>query len=143
MKMANCEICKESLSKYKCPVCLVKYCSATCYKEHKASEHCAKQEEQSCSKEAVATPPKQSEKLIVDEESDQLSEDVLNRLKHSEKMLEMLQNKELRDVIKEIDGHTRPPNQLKIAMQFPVFKEFADQCLAICNQSTMDHDTIT
>ena len=64
-------------------------------------------------------------------------------LEHSEKMLEMLQNKELRDVIKEIDGHTRPPNQLKIAMQFPVFKEFADQCLAICNQSTMDHDTIT
>jgi len=54
----------------------------------------------------------------------------------------MLHNKELRDVIKEIDGHSRPPNKLKIAMQFPVFREFADQCLAICDRSTTDNDTL-
>jgi len=56
--------------------------------------------------------------------------------------MEMLQNRELRDVIKEIDRHTKPPSQLKVAMQFPVFREFADQCLAICEQSILDNDTI-
>jgi len=48
----------------------------------------------------------------------------------------MLQNRELRDLIREIDGHGRPPDKLKAAMQLPVFREFADECLAVCDQLT-------
>ena len=56
-------------------------------------------------------------------------------LEHSKKLLEILQNKELRDLIREIDGHNKPPDKLKIAMQLPVFREFVDECLAVCDQS--------
>ena len=49
----------------------------------------------------------------------------------------MLQNKELRDLIREINGHSRPPDKLKIAMYLPVFREFVDECLAVCDQSTL------
>ncbi|XP_068651258.1 uncharacterized protein [Aristolochia californica] len=31
----QCEICKEAQSKYKCPSCLVPYCSLACFKKHK------------------------------------------------------------------------------------------------------------
>ena len=57
-------------------------------------------------------------------------------LEHSKKLQEILQNKELRDLIREIDGHSKPPDKLKIAMQLPVFREFVDECLAVCDQST-------
>ena len=59
-------------------------------------------------------------------------------LGHSRKLQEILQNKELQDLIREIDGHSRPPEKLKIAMQLPVFREFVDECLAVCDQSNDD-----
>nr|POE68367.1 zinc finger hit domain-containing protein 3 [Quercus suber] len=31
----KCEVCNEALSKYKCPSCLVPYCSLVCFKKHK------------------------------------------------------------------------------------------------------------
>ena len=53
----------------------------------------------------------------------------------------MLQSRELRDLIREIDGHSKPPDKLKKAMQLPVFREFVDECLAVCDQSTsLDND---
>lgn len=35
-----CEICTEIPSKYKCPVCRIKYCSVVCYKVHKETSGC-------------------------------------------------------------------------------------------------------
>ena len=43
-----CQVKKEDasectvLSKYKCPSCLVKYCSVACFKLHKELEYCKK-----------------------------------------------------------------------------------------------------
>ncbi|XP_058105426.1 uncharacterized protein LOC131248919 isoform X3 [Magnolia sinica] len=31
----QCEVCKEAQSKYKCPSCLIPYCSLPCFKKHK------------------------------------------------------------------------------------------------------------
>lgn len=33
----QCGVCKEAQSKYKCPSCLVPYCSLGCFKNHKES----------------------------------------------------------------------------------------------------------
>ncbi|KAK6940569.1 Zinc finger, HIT-type, partial [Dillenia turbinata] len=38
-----CEVCKDAQSKYKCPSCLVPYCSLVCFKKHKEIP-CAKPE---------------------------------------------------------------------------------------------------
>ncbi|WVW84496.1 hypothetical protein I302_106530 [Kwoniella bestiolae CBS 10118] len=32
---SQCQICKDQISKYKCPACPIRYCSVKCYKEHK------------------------------------------------------------------------------------------------------------
>ncbi|XP_050205531.1 uncharacterized protein LOC126655395 isoform X2 [Mercurialis annua] len=41
MAPKQCEVCKEAQSKYKCPACLVPYCSLGCFKKHKETP-CAK-----------------------------------------------------------------------------------------------------
>nr|GMD69104.1 zinc finger HIT domain-containing protein 3 [Ipomoea batatas] len=33
----KCGVCEEAQSKYKCPSCLIPYCSLTCFKKHKGS----------------------------------------------------------------------------------------------------------
>ncbi|CAN7070512.1 unnamed protein product [Brassica oleracea var. botrytis] len=33
----TCEICEKVVSKYKCPSCLVPYCSLVCFKKHKGN----------------------------------------------------------------------------------------------------------
>nr|GLL42762.1 zinc finger HIT domain-containing protein 3 isoform X1 [Ipomoea trifida] len=31
----KCGVCEEAQSKYKCPSCVIPYCSLTCFKKHK------------------------------------------------------------------------------------------------------------
>ncbi|GMP90475.1 hypothetical protein CsSME_00041590 [Camellia sinensis var. sinensis] len=31
----KCQVCDEAQSKYKCPTCLIPYCSVVCFKKHK------------------------------------------------------------------------------------------------------------
>ncbi|EOA15639.1 hypothetical protein CARUB_v10005894mg [Capsella rubella] len=51
----TCEICKKVVSKYKCPSCLVPYCSLACFKIHKETP-CAKP---SSTEEKPASPAKE------------------------------------------------------------------------------------
>ncbi|KAL0873047.1 hypothetical protein Bca101_022752 [Brassica carinata] len=37
----TCEICEKVVSKYKCPSCLVPYCSLGCFKKHKGKLFCS------------------------------------------------------------------------------------------------------
>ncbi|EFA80043.1 hypothetical protein PPL_06864 [Heterostelium album PN500] len=36
----KCEVCKENVSKYKCPACFVLFCSAECSKQHRSESDC-------------------------------------------------------------------------------------------------------
>ncbi|WWC62390.1 uncharacterized protein I303_104986 [Kwoniella dejecticola CBS 10117] len=36
-QVSKCQICKDQISKYKCPACPIRYCSVACYKQHKVS----------------------------------------------------------------------------------------------------------
>ena len=40
-----CQVCKEKEQKYKCPNCLIVYCSLECFKKHKSENRCEKKEE--------------------------------------------------------------------------------------------------
>ncbi|KAL2556966.1 HIT-type Zinc finger family protein [Forsythia ovata] len=35
MAIKKCRVCDEAQSKYKCPTCLIPYCSVVCFKKHK------------------------------------------------------------------------------------------------------------
>ncbi|XVE72812.1 hypothetical protein DITRI_Ditri11bG0068800 [Diplodiscus trichospermus] len=48
----QCQVCNQAQSKYKCPSCLVPYCSLACFKRHKEIP-CVKPES---SKENLGTP---------------------------------------------------------------------------------------
>ncbi len=50
----------------------------------------------------------------------------------SAELKQMLSNKHLQDLLKEIDQSESPQKALKAAMNIPVFVEFADQCLREC-----------
>ncbi|KAH6558657.1 hypothetical protein KP509_1Z051800 [Ceratopteris richardii] len=39
----KCKVCEDANSKYKCPTCLLPYCSLPCYKKHKETP-CIKSE---------------------------------------------------------------------------------------------------
>ncbi|CAA0396846.1 unnamed protein product [Arabidopsis thaliana] len=52
----TCEICEKVVSKYKCPSCLVPYCSLGCFKIHKETP-CAKPSDPSSTEEKPAASP--------------------------------------------------------------------------------------
>ncbi|XP_010433161.1 PREDICTED: zinc finger HIT domain-containing protein 3 isoform X2 [Camelina sativa] len=51
----TCEICKKVVSRYKCPSCILPYCSLACFKIHKETP-CAKP---SSTEDNPASPPKE------------------------------------------------------------------------------------
>ena len=52
-------------------------------------------------------------------------------LGHSQELRNMLHNKHLREMMKEIDSSEDPGKLLVQAMQIPIFTEFVDECLRI------------
>ena len=50
---------------------------------------------------------------------------------HSRELRNMLFNKHLKEMIKEIDASQNPEKLLTNAMQIPIFTEFVDACLRI------------
>lgn len=61
---------------------------------------------------------------------------------HSQELHNMLCNRHLREMIREIDSSKDPGKLLGQAMQIPIFTEFADECLRIVepqDESEMVH----
>ncbi|XP_010451144.2 PREDICTED: zinc finger HIT domain-containing protein 3 [Camelina sativa] len=73
----TCEICKKVVSKYKCPSCILPYCSLACFKIHKETP-CAKP---SSTEDNPASPPKEvpEERPVHVEEA---TNDVVEKTQH-------------------------------------------------------------
>ncbi|CAG7886830.1 unnamed protein product [Brassica rapa] len=50
----TCEICEKVVSKYKCPSCLVPYCSLGCFKKHKGKLFLTLTQKTPCAKPSAA-----------------------------------------------------------------------------------------
>lgn len=73
---------------------------------------------------------------------DRISRNILEKLGHSQELHNMLCNRHLREMIREIDSSKDPGKLLGQAMQIPIFTEFADECLRIVepqDESEMVH----
>eukprot|EP00268_Persea_americana_P022977 TRINITY_DN22715_c0_g1_i3.p1 TRINITY_DN22715_c0_g1~~TRINITY_DN22715_c0_g1_i3.p1 ORF type:complete len:202 (+),score=43.53 TRINITY_DN22715_c0_g1_i3:160-765(+) len=66
----QCEVCKDAQSKYKCPSCLIPYCSLACFKKHKEIPCTKSLPSNGESLKSSATPPP----VVLSESSFQVDE---------------------------------------------------------------------
>jgi len=123
----TCGVCLDNPSKYKCPTCILPYCSLSCYKRHK---------ETPCEKPAPppAPAPKNDTSASTSPEDDSetaLKSDQLRKLAASSKIQEYLRYPQIRDLIAQIDSGADPEALLDRAREDDlVFAEFAEEALA-------------
>ncbi|XVF21443.1 hypothetical protein REPUB_Repub12eG0090900 [Reevesia pubescens] len=127
----QCQVCNQSQSKYKCPSCLLPYCSLACFKRHKETP-CAKPE--STNEKSAATPRFQTErKLEVDDPSEVLQMLQMQAIASSSEIREALKDEQLQKLISDIDRSPDAMNELDKAMGVDVFRIFNDKILSTIN----------
>ncbi|CAH1800797.1 unnamed protein product [Owenia fusiformis] len=138
----KCEVCKDVVSKYKCPTCRLKYCSVGCFKDHKKGDTCVPDEETSNTQCDVSQKSPNKHKAMSDgelsessendmETEDKVSKECLERLVGSKEIKDLLKNPHLQDMLVYLDSSENPTKDLENAMQEPIFTEFANTCLNI------------
>lgn len=149
----SCEVCRSASHKYKCPSCNTKYCSLCCFKKHK-DEICEREtNRRKEQKDKIETSSREETDLKKDAEEgeitdnssgeesddeDRVSRHLLEKLGLSQELHGMLQNKHLREMMKEIDSSEDPGKILVKAMQIPIFTEFVDECLRIVDEDELE-----
>ncbi|XP_040355102.1 zinc finger HIT domain-containing protein 3 [Ixodes scapularis] len=127
MPTANCDVCKTSVSKYRCPTCLWRYCSSQCYRAHKAD--CKKSESPATAPRVELCPPEENGHHVVTE--DTVPPEKLELLGHSENLKNLLKNPHLRRIVSALDASPDPRSLLDQAMREPIFVEFVNVCLQV------------
>ncbi|KAH6558656.1 hypothetical protein KP509_1Z051800 [Ceratopteris richardii] len=129
----KCKVCEDANSKYKCPTCLLPYCSLPCYKKHKETP-CIKSEvaaESNGSTNSQKQPLRPFE--VTEEETWRLERKQFEALAASEELRHMLKNPELQQLIKKIDSSDDVEKDLNAAMEDQLFRDFRDKVLGIVN----------
>ncbi|KAI8523163.1 hypothetical protein RHMOL_Rhmol13G0052300 [Rhododendron molle] len=146
----KCGVCDEAESKYKCPNCLIPYCSLVCFKKHKEVP-CVKPESS-----ANQTKPNQSEpessaaevKLTsgvvvhaerpyhVDETGEVLQQLQLQSIASSSEICDALKDEELQKLICNIDCSPDAMNEIDKAMELDVFRIFTDKVSLVIADSS-------
>ncbi|XP_054717926.1 zinc finger HIT domain-containing protein 3-like [Uloborus diversus] len=122
----TCEICKANVSKYKCPVCLIKFCCVSCFKTHKDSGPCVKPE--------IIIEEKGTEVKDINyefETEDTVPTEKLKLLSRDKFVRKDLENKYLREIIQSLCVSKDPYVSVEQAMQEPIFAEFVTHCLDV------------
>lgn len=130
MGLRQCQVCVHAESKYKCPTCLLPYCSVMCFKQHK---------EVPCSREVPSIqvngqpiqPPRSFEEN--DEEGWRLDESELVAVAASSEIRNLLKDEELQKIILTIDSSVNAEEELDKAMEGPLFREFTEKISSIIN----------
>ncbi|CAH8495325.1 unnamed protein product [Schistosoma turkestanicum] len=120
--MVLCAICSSETSKYKCSKCIAPYCSLPCYQKHKQSG-C---ESKTSIPRIVDTTVEQEDDMV-----DYVPRRVLEGLKHSERIRDLLKNPHLRSLLRFLNDTNKPYSALENVMREPIFVEFSDECLRI------------
>ncbi|CAB81470.1 putative protein [Arabidopsis thaliana] len=154
----TCEICEKVVSKYKCPSCLVPYCSLGCFKIHKvcnlinnAETPCAKPSDpssteekpvvqcepwfESCSGFVAASPAKEVPVKRPEEANDVVEKTQQKASASSSEIREALKDEPLQKLIYSIDSSSNPLQELDEAMGIEAFREFTDKILSNISKS--------
>ncbi|KAL5110128.1 Zinc finger HIT domain-containing protein 3 [Taenia crassiceps] len=116
----RCDVCESAPWKYKCSSCLLKH---VCTHLHK---------------DTIDEQPKTEIPLVPldlgDDCSDYIPTRLLEKLRGSERLMELLSNRHLRNYLAHLDSSRHPAKSIEKAMKEPLFVEFADECLRLINQ---------
>ncbi|XP_044759614.1 zinc finger HIT domain-containing protein 3 [Coccinella septempunctata] len=121
----KCEICGISDKKYRCPTCLIVYCSKNCFGQHKSK--CIKKSSNVSDpqpKKENIPPPTEKESIYCE-----VPPEKLDMLRHSKPLADLLRNPHLRELLKLIDDSPDPELIMHKAMQEPLFVEYVDVCM--------------
>lgn len=145
----ECNVCQKINSSYKCPKCLVPYCSLGCWGVHKqacsgavqtTSTHgtTLSQEEDAAEKAEIVTVGTGSrnngESRVEDDDELLLRPEQKERLRSSEKLKSLLKSKRLRDDISCIDSAADRQAALKAMLaKNAEFDVFVDTLLTTLN----------
>ncbi|VDP24282.1 unnamed protein product [Schistosoma margrebowiei] len=121
-EMVLCAICSIETSKYKCPRCIAPYCSLACYQKHKQDE-C---KPENCVPRVVHATVEQEDEMV-----DYVPKKILEGLKYSDKIRDLLKNPHLRSLLRFLNDTNKPYSALENVMREPIFVEFSDECLKI------------
>ncbi|XP_042900489.1 zinc finger HIT domain-containing protein 3 [Parasteatoda tepidariorum] len=122
MVVGKCEICNVNGAKYKCPKCIVKFCSVGCFKTHKEKKECVKQE-------ADNQPEEKKEIWYEYETEDTVPLEKLRLLETDENIKKNLENPFLRKLLTKVNYSQNPDTSIEDAMQEPEFVDFVTHCL--------------
>ncbi|XP_076453257.1 zinc finger HIT domain-containing protein 3-like [Babylonia areolata] len=137
-----CVECGSEAPKYKCPVCLSKYCSVACCKAHKAKE-CTTAKKEEKAKEPDQNTAETSRLELLDELEDSedfVHPDKLALLGESEEVKSLLYNPHLQSMLVDLVHSGQPARDMAIAMHEPLFRELADACLLVVENDDGDRD---
>ncbi|XP_011080155.1 zinc finger HIT domain-containing protein 3 [Sesamum indicum] len=126
----KCEVCEEAQSKYKCPSCLIPYCSLACFKKHKETP-CSKPEPINEEKVYPSAATNDDKPCYVDEQNEVLQESQLQSLAASNEIRDLIKNEKLQKVIYKIDCSADPENELDKSMEEESFRLFAEKISSI------------
>lgn len=126
-----CNVCKSRDSRYRCPKCVIIYCSLNCFKEHKDSCEVVQPVPDKTLSNTINQGSSKPIALSEEEQDDFVSDDQLCSLKQSTHLRNLLCNRHLKDMLLEINSTENPDKVLQNAMKIPIFTEFVDECLHI------------
>ncbi|KAJ0251610.1 HIT-type Zinc finger family protein [Hirschfeldia incana] len=157
----TCEICEKVVSKYKCPSCLVPYCSLGCFKKHKESpcankpSSAAEEKPASAAKEVpletkdvvLKTEDKASASstakevpvarpITVEEEKYVVDKSQLEAIASSSEIREALKDESLQKLISSIDSSSNSLRELDEAMGVEAFRLLTEKILSNISKSS-------
>ncbi|KAI3915632.1 hypothetical protein MKX01_015457 [Papaver californicum] len=138
----SCEVCKDAVSKYKCPSCLAPYCSLICYKKHKETP-CSNQATPHAETPSLnqVTPHQKPCSILLPKRSLEVEEP--NLILHETKLQSVVLSNEIRDALKDeklckliysIDSATNSENELENAMAMEDFRKLSEKILSVIDQ---------
>ncbi|KAA8543451.1 hypothetical protein F0562_021054 [Nyssa sinensis] len=125
----KCQVCDEAQSKYKCPTCLIPYCSLICFKKHKEIP-CVKLASSSEAKLTSGSVSHVERPYHVDEPSEVLQQLQFESIASSSEIRDALKDEELQKLIQNIDGSPDAGSELDKAMELEVFRIFTNKILS-------------
>ncbi|XP_023710867.1 zinc finger HIT domain-containing protein 3 isoform X3 [Cryptotermes secundus] len=126
-KLRSFILMQQALMKMTWSIIMYSYCcSLNCWKEH-----------QKIKCESVSLPNNTEEEIRIGSQKyehqteDTVPLDRLKLLENSKVLQQILQNPHLQELLVSVDRSPNPDRAMQLAMQEPLFVEFADECLKI------------
>nr|XP_043637195.1 zinc finger HIT domain-containing protein 3 [Erigeron canadensis] len=133
-KTQRCKICEKADSKYKCPTCLIPYCSLVCFKKHKEIP-CGKPVSAPQNDTSTTAPPVDVNRpCYVDVADDVLPASQLESIASSTEIRDALKDKNLQKLIHSIDCSANAETELDKAMEQEEFHLFTEKILSMINR---------